>query len=146
MLNEKMDAPLTTWYCDFCGQPVIKENGYVIWNSDEAKLYYDFKIIHHEICDNKSLPNSQPLSFFLGNDGLLNLLGFFSCGSLENDSNIIKNMHEYIDFICRVQVPYYEQARRYFKTEIGQTVLRNGMLTEAELKNIIVCNLDLKGN
>jgi len=29
MLNEKMDAPLTTWYCDFCGQPIIKENEYV---------------------------------------------------------------------------------------------------------------------
>lgn len=117
--------PLKEFICDVCGE-VIKDidDGYVVWRSDRDhdRLQYDFKIIHQRDCDDRTCGNSMPLKKFLGIDGLSYLLTFYSLGPLKTlplskefrSKNRILNNDEFIDFIRRVQIPYYEEARQYF--------------------------------
>ena len=117
--------PLEEFICDVCGEIINSpKEGYVIWRSDRDhdRLQYDFKIIHQMICDDRSCGNSMPLKKFLGVDGLSYLLAFYSLGPLKTfplpnefrSKNRIFNNDEFIDFIRRVQIPYYEEARQYF--------------------------------
>jgi hypothetical protein len=123
-----MLEPLKQWICDSCGQ-VIKspEDGYVEWlvETEETMFsaQYGFKIIHSgEECtcypqEDISL-NDAPLEFFLGGKGYLNLLSFLDIGPLlmkEYKGPRVKYLREFVEFIKRLTVPYYEEARLYFK-------------------------------
>ncbi len=116
----KMDKPLTIWYCDVCGKPITSpREGYVIWQSKPDEKYKDFKIIHQRICDDKSYHASSALEDFLGDKGLGTLLSFLSAGSILVDDGIkgairVSDLDDFVDFMRRVQTPYYEEARKYF--------------------------------
>ena len=115
-----MIEPLKQWYCDVCSE-IIEEpkKGFVIWKKGDDHLGYDFKIIHHKKCDDKSYRLSMPLMTFLGDDGKNYLLTFLSIGQIKINlgqvsSSRVKNMDEFVDFFRRVQTSYYEEARRRF--------------------------------
>ena len=120
-----MDKPLTTWYCDVCGNPLNVEEGYVVWKNDKNHKAYDFKIIHKGKCDPKGeYRSSLPLKAFSGDEGRAQLLFFLSPGFIkinitkESTSPTyprIKDFNEYFDLFHRCQTPYYEEARRYFR-------------------------------
>lgn len=113
-----MDKPLTVWYCDVCGEKIENvSEGYVIWRSEDG--YYDFKIIHRKECDLKNHKGSTALEDFLGSDGLTRCVAFLSLGPLawkaQHVSNCqVKDLDGFSDFLRRVQMPYYEEARRLY--------------------------------
>ncbi|MEI7590624.1 MAG: hypothetical protein WCJ49_04870 [Deltaproteobacteria bacterium] len=115
-----MNQPLTKCYCDVCGKPIEDtKNGYVIWKTTKELKSYDFKIIHQTKCDLKDHPASTALTDFLGEDGLAYLLAKLSIGPIKKQ--IGQGMHceaadinEFVDFMRRVQTPFYEEARRHF--------------------------------
>ena len=115
-----MDIPLEHWYCDVCGYVIEKaSDGYVIWHTNEEFKCFDFKIIHQNKCDSKSYLSSTALNHFLGVNGLVYLTSFLSIGPIkkiigQSSSKVIINTDEFVDFIRRVQIPYYEEARRKF--------------------------------
>lgn len=115
-----MDVPLTKWYCDVCGEPIEDvKNGYVIWHPVDG---HGFKIIHQKRCDQADHNSSKALNEFLGLEGLTYLLAKLSIGPIAQNSepspvSKLPNLDEYVDFMRRVQVPFYEEARRLFGTE-----------------------------
>jgi hypothetical protein len=123
-----MDKPLTVWYCDLCGKRIEDaKNGVVVWNRDKDNdsNCYDFKIIHHNKCGQQP-PNTSwlYLTDFIGHDGLGNLLSHLSCGPVliskkPDNKNYcdISDFDGYVEFFRRVQVPYYEEARRLFNAD-----------------------------
>lgn len=124
-----MDRPLTKWYCDRCDkviEGIVK--GYAVWKSDEIPgkqmtFEHSFRIVHHVTCNtDRSYPSSVALKELTGADGLSNLLSKLSPGPFQIRAGIglftQVNMDQYIDFIRRIHVPYYEQARRYFDSDL----------------------------
>ncbi|PCH49311.1 MAG: hypothetical protein COC22_06810 [Flavobacteriaceae bacterium] len=116
-----MDKPLTKWYCDVCGEKIENINqGYVIWKSTEDMKNQDYKIIHQTKCDIKAYPASAALEDFIGDEGLAYLLSKLSIGPIKEALSQgsycqIRNNDEFVDFMRRVQTPFYEEARRHFK-------------------------------
>ena len=114
-----MEEPLKTWYCDVCGEKIEDASkGYVIWRS-AGRTYQGFKIIHQGKCDIKSHPASAALNDFLGDKGLSYCMTFLSLGPVISNSGgaghcYIQDFDEFADFVRRVQVPYYEEARRLY--------------------------------
>lgn len=104
------------WYCDVCQEKVTKDNGYVVWNNNPDS---GFNIIHRGKCDKRGQPSSSDLESFLGVDGLAYLTSFISYGEFRNDNDGGRNLNKksFIDFFRRVQLPYYEEARRKFSSE-----------------------------
>lgn len=114
-----MDQPLTRWYCDVCGEPIDDvHQGYVTWRHDEQLRDGGFKIIHKKKCDRREDPSSSPLADFLGIEGLNKILSMVTYGPLvargAGQNPGVMDMDEFVDFIRRVQVPFYEEARRRF--------------------------------
>lgn len=110
---------LEEFFCDVCDEVVTVDNGYVIWQLDDERLAFDFKIIHKVLCDDKDYPCSNALSQFLGENGKSYLLSFISVGKLkiilgQKSEPKIKDFDEFVDFFRRVQTPYYEEARKKF--------------------------------
>lgn len=114
-----MDKPLSTWYCDVCGGRIADvEEGYVLWHSADG-CAKDFKIIHRVKCDVADYESSMPLTSFVGADGLAWALSILSPGPIilrrsESEGYDMPDPHQLTDFIRRVQMPYYEEARRHF--------------------------------
>jgi hypothetical protein len=112
--------PLTQWRCDYCRQPVTSDAAYVVWRNDADKLERDFKIIHQGRCDpgdrdEHGYPFSMELSHYLGDSGLSRLLSFISNGRMHRSSPpSVGDLDEFIDFVRRLQTPYYEEARTRF--------------------------------
>ena len=113
-----MDQPLTVWYCDTCGGKIESiENAYVIWRSDGTPR--EFKIIHKSVCDKKDHDSSAALEDFLGPRGLSYCLTLLHAGPIianlgGSASQPQPDPGEFVDFVRRVQVPFYEQARLSF--------------------------------
>ena len=118
------NRPLTIWYCDFCKEPIEDVNNcYVIWKCTEKGAYYSFKIIHSVKCDQREVyDRSLPIKEFLGIDGITNLLSFLSLGPIISNLSSggfqqIHDFDDFVDFFRRVQIPYYEEARRKFNNQ-----------------------------
>lgn len=80
-----MLKPLKQWVCDVCGEVIEKpEDGYVVWNDDDEFRYFDFTVIHQGRCDNDRLPNSLPVTEFLGEQGITVLMSKLSLGPVIN--------------------------------------------------------------
>ena len=114
--------PLTQWRCDVCHEPIESAaDGYVTWHTTEKDLReYGFKIIHKMKCDDNEAPASAELQEFLGPDGLTYVLSHLSYGPLKQSTGTPAgpvDMNEFVDFIRRVQVPFYEEARQRFSEQ-----------------------------
>ena len=125
-----MDEPLKIWYCDVCGKPINNlDEAMLIWRSENDKDF-DFKIVHQTThlkkgCDIREYPYSAHVSEFLGDKGLTYLLSFLSLGKARKEKSYrsVKDMDEFVDLIRRFQIPYYEEARRYFQTPETQELI-----------------------
>lgn len=121
MNSKQIRKPLTVWYCDFCKEPIEDvKNGYVIWKCTDELRLHSFKIIHSVKCDQREdYTQSMAMEKFLGIDGITTLLSFLSPGPIISNlsSGSVQQIHdfdEFVDFFRRVQIPYYEEARRKF--------------------------------
>ncbi|WP_313080458.1 hypothetical protein [Pulveribacter sp.] len=107
--------PFQSWTCDVCGQQIKKaEDGYVTWTDDEKGIR-DILVIHKGQCDDGERHLSSALVDFLGADGLARLTAMMSYGPLKNNEACrIHNLAEFTDFMRRMQLPFYEEARPKF--------------------------------
>ncbi len=118
-----MDQPLTKWYCDVCGNKIEDINeGYVIWKRTKELKSHSFKIVHKTKCDLEDHVASNELKKFSGDKGLAYLLSKLSIGPIMGYINQeshcgVNDFDEFVDFIRRLQTPFYEQARRHFSNE-----------------------------
>lgn len=115
--------PLRQWYCDTCGGVIAEPHlGYVIWKMDDEGRNCGFKVIHQSICDRKGYSLSGDIKSFLGEDGLNHLLSFLSIGPIKTrlrEKNVceVADLDEFVDLMRRMQLPFYEEARRRFSDE-----------------------------
>lgn len=121
-------VPLKQWICDTCGEVIERPNeGYVQFiDSDNDGKYDDFVIVHHAAYsplkrNNKCYKNGYSdldLSSFLGTDGLSRLIGLVDPGEFYYPNLLLpktSNFRKWITLVRRLQTPYYEEARFYFK-------------------------------
>ena len=112
------------WICDSCHK-MIKESvdGTVEW-SDIPELRYqgakckNIRLVHRKCSSEKNDENlcDRPLSDFLGFNGLMQLLEFIS------DDKFIEK-EEVLEFIKRLHIKGYEQARFYFNDAIADGII-----------------------
>ena len=124
---------LKQWICDVCGR-IIDNTGLVVWNAsmypdNDDEKYFKYKIVHPSGAfdehgnqygcdyDHSNYPLSGHLSWFLGGEGLSNLLAMIDVGPLHRDEyeEQITNMRDFLELFRRVQLPYYEEARLYWE-------------------------------
>ena len=110
--------PLKQWYCDSCGEVISKpEDGWLEWYTDvkEFNNGKGYRIVHHEdhcmydqhvMYKQKKSVSDMHLDYYMGPDGLVNLLSYIDFDRVEKNS-------ELVDIIRRLHVPYYEEARKY---------------------------------
>ncbi|GEA17755.1 hypothetical protein [Moorella sp. E306M] len=121
-------TPLRQWICDTCGEVIQKpEDGYVQFHQDENGNYDDFIIVHHysasplkgkfeKGCYRYDL--DLDLKHFLGEKGLVRLLSLIDVGQHINpklDKPRASNIRKWVNFVRRLQTPYYEEARLYWE-------------------------------
>jgi len=136
---------INRWYCDVCGEPINgAENGLLIWQFDNKDMNYNFKIVHKDKCDDRNFPSSYELQSCIGIDGLLRLIMFLDDGDLFDKNqrqNTVLNLSEFIEILKRLQIPNYEEARKYFKDdEIKNKLYDSYLLDQKTLKQIIELN------
>ena len=113
--------PLEQFYCDACGNLIESvPHGYVVYNTTDDGLDHDFQIIHQSKCDDRSRSKSLDLASFLGVEGLVQLTSMLTPGPIIMETQkpeyvgTVQSFDEYVDFFRRLQIPYYEEARRRF--------------------------------
>lgn len=121
-----MDQPLSVWYCDRCGGEIDNpKDGIVTFDvvrdlALQAMLKGNFSLFHSGKCDDGQKLGSIHLESLLGDAGRSYLLTFlapeaFSSVSAGAPSMIaVASISNFVDLFRRVQVPYYEEARRRF--------------------------------
>ena len=123
--------PLNQWICDGCGDIIsTPEHGYLEWLCEDNKAY-SFRIVHnnyyHVRLDGKICSFHQgklgakdiQLSNYFETDNILSFLLKFLDKGNHHDVNFsgpwIRNIREYTEIVKRLCVPFYEEARQYFK-------------------------------
>ncbi len=122
-----MLKPLVNFYCDACGELIHEpSHGYVEWTwteEDDQRLDSGWRIVHHPLHSPRpngcyaDLPLSTALDEYLSSDGQARLLAFLDVGRHIRTSerrNRVKDMEEYVEFVRRLTLPHYEEARRYW--------------------------------
>lgn len=118
-----MSQALSKWRCDKCGGSVTVEEGYVNWEHENPSRK-EIRIIHQARCDDGAYNSSAALADFLGPDGLVKLTAMLSSGTLvahryEDSASVpaefLPNLDIWVDFVRRVQIPYYEEARELMR-------------------------------
>lgn len=122
-----MLKPLKNFCCDTCGE-LIEEpsHGYVEWDWTEdgdQRLDTGWRIVHHPTHSPRpngcyaGLPLSTALDEYLGPDGQARLLAFLDVGEhipTSERRNRVADMREFVEFVRRLTLPHYEEARRYW--------------------------------
>jgi hypothetical protein len=125
MTFEAPIQPPARWLCDTCGEQVTDPAGaLVVWRVADrdggGHAFRDFKIVHKGPCDPESQAGyvmSLEVDRFTGPDGLTMLLSWLSIGPLKGGGYprvAPEDLDAYVDLVRRVQLPGYEEARRYF--------------------------------
>lgn len=122
-----MLEPLQKWYCDCCGEIIERpEDGYVQFRRSRENdlLYDDFVIVHHKTVSPRRntrhgcyiYDSDSDLESFLGDNGKVHLLSLLDPGEyhMPEFMSMTSNIRRWNDFFMRLQLPYYEEARRYW--------------------------------
>jgi hypothetical protein len=120
MPSDKKIVPLSQWKCDVCGGVVTVDDGYVVWDAP-ASPNHSFQIIHKVKCDRNDRKSNMPLSYFLGPDGLAVLTSMLSYGIVHTTNRSesappVPELNQFVDFLRRVQIPGYEEARDWLQS------------------------------
>ena len=118
--------PLKQWICDSCGEVIEKpKDGWFEWYSDtRTHLETGFRIVHsRESCmyDDRTLreqhrsPLDQQLPVVLGSSGLGYLLFMLELTEKKKVVRKIASVSEFVEMIRRLHLPYWEEARLYWK-------------------------------
>jgi len=130
-------TPLKQFTCDTCGQLIEKpEDGYVEWLSlkDENKGTYinsEINIVHQFMASpykdssaagcyqhhQKRGRHDLPLTKFLGENNMAYILKFLDMGPYhdpESKGPYVNDIREYVEFVRRITIPYFEEARQYW--------------------------------
>jgi hypothetical protein len=127
--NEQPRKP-QAWLCDICWEPIPSVGvGLVIWQESKERPMHDFKIVHKTIdpwrcwdrAEAAGYRSSEEIDACTGVDGLTNLLSWLSLGPLDaatqgrNRTHVAsEDLDDFVDLVRRLQIPYYEEARRRF--------------------------------
>lgn len=125
-MTRDTEGPLTSWTCDTCGERIeTVDDGYVEWRQSTVNHQpaVGFHIVHHasasprRLADHAQRPgegcyqhgsmpdrNDLALRDFIGVTGIARLLAMIEDG--------VADMAGFLDLFRRVQVPWYEEARR----------------------------------
>ena len=123
---------LQEFICDTCGEKINSiEDGYVEFMKDAASQELnEFHIVHNKPSsplegdgkcfqhENEPGRRDLPLSHFFGQDSLNRIYSFLDAGVFiypNNDGPRIGNIREYVDFMRRLTIPNYEEARQYMQ-------------------------------
>jgi hypothetical protein len=114
-------VPLKEWICDRCGEITGIDDGWLEWLDDPPGAR-EFRIVHRVArCRNHTYRrggSDKNLRAFLGADGLQDMLSWLDIGPLlapqEPSTSRVADIRNYVDTLRRLQIPYYEEARRYF--------------------------------
>lgn len=135
--------PLKQWYCDACSQIIRSaEDGWLEWLpfAEGTNDSYGFRIVHNDgacmydrqlnlMKDSRTVRDNH-LSYFLGAEGLVYLLHV-----MEHETH--QKSPELIDIIKRLQIPYYEEGRKYLVREWQQGIFTVSDKTPDGLKRLI---------
>jgi hypothetical protein len=134
--------PLERWRCDTCGGMIDgMEAGNVEWLSERMGsrlIARGFHIVHHGSASPFNGPANcyqhqyaagrldLPLEDFVGINGIVQLLSFLDIGAFHEPDfrgHAIGDMREFVELFRRVQVPYYEEARKYLPLAASERAL-----------------------
>lgn len=139
-----MESTVTRWRCDVCGEWVTREQGYVVWGYDKPHGRTGFQIIHQKKCDDNSKPASAALGDFLGPDGFARTTALMTVGpimrNLSPDSEFterIADSDEFADFMRRLYIPNYEEARDKFNNHEVLEDLQGSNETRPYMQDIL---------
>ena len=129
MTDSQPPAP-DVWLCDICGEQIPSSGvGLVILRDSNQRPMHDFMIVHKtidpwrcwDLAEAAGYRASVELNGCIGVAGLTNLLSWLSWGPVDAASQGRHHSHvapedldDYVDLVRRLQVPYYEEARRRF--------------------------------
>ncbi|MGL5378965.1 hypothetical protein [Clostridium sp.] len=150
-----MEKPLSKWYCDVCGELIERpEDGYVQFNRNNPNYNFDdFIIVHHypasPLKDKRKngcykYHSDLNLIYFLGDEGRVYLLSFLDKDLYYHSNPDVQavNLREWNDLFMRVQVSYYEEARRYWDKALADGYYDDSndfiMCSQANLKSIVL--------
>ncbi|PRR70902.1 hypothetical protein [Clostridium thermopalmarium] len=117
--------PLKQWICDVCGEIIEKpEDGYVQWHRDSNMKIDDFIIVHHQSASPRKCTSNgcykydsdSDLKSFLGEHGIVELHALLDPGPyhLPEYCKQVADIRKWSDLYKRLQLPYYEEARKYW--------------------------------
>ena len=135
-----MLKPLEQFYCDTCEEIIdAPDQGMVEWLQSTTEPAHSFEIVHHvphsprvdsgvsrsqnprpQGCyqhQNKPLKKDLKIERYIGRIGLVQLLQFIDVGPhhVPNYSGVnFDDGREFAELFRRLQLPYYEEARRYW--------------------------------
>jgi len=128
--NDAREHSCTTesWYCDTCDEEVLATTGLLIWelSGEQRRQKSGFSIVHQYGCDDYRASSSILLADALGWDGQSFLTAMLSQGPMNNgaaDSGVL-SLDEFVEIFRRLQLPGYEEARRYFRDPVVQEEFR----------------------
>ncbi len=125
------------WRCDTCGRPIKKaKDGYLEWLvKKDTYEGYGLHLVHHKPASplggfdgcyydetkhwrqDGAMLASRELDYYLGDEGLVNLL------EMIHGNWVDKN--EGIEMIMRLHTPGYEQARAHIQSAIDEEVIKD---------------------
>lgn len=127
-----MLIPLEQFICDKCSETIENiEDGVVEWHrksEDNSPLTLNskFRIVHHITssplksnngCAHVPSLSTSKLKDFLGENGMIYILKLIDQGIFHRskfNEPEVADVLEYVEFVRRLTIPYYEEARLYF--------------------------------
>ncbi len=153
-----MLVPLKQWICDSCDELINSaEDGWVEWLSGRETFNscYGFKIVHNDGSSprgkggcfhysEKQGPSDTQLARFMGEKGYVYLLSFLDWGPYvtpEYKGPRVKDIREFVAFMRRLTIPYYEEARVFFDKALAEGIMDpsivEGIYEPESLKEIV---------
>ncbi len=142
-------TPKNQFICDKCNKTILKPaDGYVQWLINEDNQYYGFKVVHYKTNSNLKLKNlcvfylndpeskNLPLSKFTGESGLALMLNLLNEKSIKDKSRIL-DINEFIKFIRRLHISYYEQVNNIYNLKYIKN--ERSTLFPENLKHLLEC-------
>lgn len=120
-----MLTPLKQFICDSCGEVIENPNdGWVEWEGsfeDNKSVNKNFRICHHKMQCQKLArhPNCSdlPLNNIIGDNVHAFIFTHLDAGPYHNreySGPSIVDFRQYTDFMRRLTLPYYEEARQWW--------------------------------